>query len=272
MATGASSEREPVYRTLELIAIGLTRAQGLDVRLSGIENIPRTGGAVLVVNHTGYMDFLPAALGVYRAGRRARFMIKSEVMDVAIMRFLVNHTKTVPVDRSKGAEAFDAAVRTLRDGEIVGVYPEATISRSFELKEFKTGAVRMAVDASVPMIPTIVWGAHRQWTKAGTRNMGRSKLPVAVRYGPPITVPPDADVEAATAQLRAAMQQELRNVQGGYGPHPAGEFWVPARLGGSAPTPEDAAVIEAEEAHRKAQARARKAAERDAKRKRRPGR
>ena len=45
------------------------------------------------------------------------------------------------------------AVQRLRQGELVGVYPEATISRSFELKEFKTGAARMALEARVPIVP-----------------------------------------------------------------------------------------------------------------------
>ncbi|MCH5642846.1 1-acyl-sn-glycerol-3-phosphate acyltransferase [Gordonia sp. ABSL49_1] len=261
MSQSRPQSREPVFRTLELIANGLVRAQGLDLRFTGIQNIPETGGAVLAVNHTGYVDFLPAAIGLYRAGRRARFMIKSEVMDVAIMRFLVNHTKTVPVDRSEGAEAYRAAVDSLRSGEIVVVYPEATISRSFELKGFKTGAARMAAEARVPIVPAIVWGAHRQWTKGGKRNMGRSKLPVAVRYGLPIAVDSAADPSAETARLREVMKTMLLEVQDGYGTHPAGEFWVPERLGGSAPTIEEAATIEAEEAERKAEARARKAAE-----------
>ncbi|NDZ97315.1 1-acyl-sn-glycerol-3-phosphate acyltransferase [Streptomyces sp. SID6673] len=252
---------EPVYRTLEIIAHGLVRAQGLDLRFSGLENIPRTGGAVLTVNHTAYTDFLPAALGMYRAGRRTRYMIKSEVMDIAIMRFLVNHTKTVPVDRSVGAEAYRAAVSRLREGEIVAVYPEATISRSFELKEFKTGAVRMAVEARVPIVPSIVWGAHRQWTKTktGSRQMGRSHLPVSVRFGEPVTVRPDEGPDEATARLKETMNTLLHEVQDTYGPHPADAFWVPSRLGGSAPTPEEAHVIEDAEAAEKAAARAEKA-------------
>ncbi|GAC70968.1 lysophospholipid acyltransferase family protein [Gordonia soli] len=249
---------EPVYRSLEIIAHSLVRAQGLKLTFSGVENIPKTGGVVLAVNHTSYVDFLPAALGVYRAGRRTRYMIKSEVMDIAIMRFLVNHTKTVPVDRSKGGEAYQQAVERLREGLVVAVYPESTISRSFELKEFKTGAARMAKESGAPIVPSIVWGAHRQWTKteAGTRNIGRSKLPVSVRYGPPISVAPDADPDETTVRLRTAMTELLHQVQDEYGDHPAGEFWVPARLGGSAPTPEAAAVIEDEEAARKAEARA----------------
>ena len=60
----------------------------------------------------------------------------------------------------------------LREGELVGVYPEATISRSFELKDFKTGAARMAIEAQVPIIPLIVWGAQRVWTKDHPRNAG----------------------------------------------------------------------------------------------------
>lgn len=252
---------EPVYRTLEVIANGLVRAQGLDLRFSGLQNIPRAGGAVLAVNHTSYVDFLPLALGLYRVGRRTRFMIKSEVMDVAIMRFLVNHTKTVPVDRSVGADAYRAAVDELSDGEMVAVYPESTISRSFELKEFKTGAVRMAGEAGVPIVPAIVWGAQRQWTKTetGTRQMGRSRLPVAVSYGEPVRVDAGEDSHAATARLREEMTTLLHKVQDAYGPHPQGEFWVPARLGGSAPTPEQARVIEDAEAAAKANARAQKA-------------
>lgn len=77
MSAGTHGHREPVYRTLELIANGLVRAQDLDLHFAGIENIPDSGGAVLCVNHTGYVDFLPLALGVQRAGRRTRFMIKS---------------------------------------------------------------------------------------------------------------------------------------------------------------------------------------------------
>lgn len=251
---------EPVFRTLELIATGLVRAQDLRLRFDGLDNIPASGGAVLAINHTSYVDFLPAAYGVYQAGRRTRYLIKSEVMDVAIMRFLVNHTKTVPVDRSAGHEAYARAVEELRDGEIVAVYPESTISRSFELKDFKTGAVRMAADAGCPIIPAIVWGAQRQWTKTdvGARAMGRKHIPVTVRYAEPLMVSAADDPETATKHLREVMTTELHAVQDGYGAHPAGAFWVPARLGGGAPTPEAAAAIEDSEAARKAAERARK--------------
>ncbi|GAC58039.1 putative acyltransferase [Gordonia hirsuta DSM 44140 = NBRC 16056] len=251
---------EPVFRTLEITAGALVRAQGMRRRYDGLDNIPSSGGFVLALNHNGYTDFLPPALGLYRRGRRARFMIKSEVMDVAIMRFIVKHTRAVTVDRSAGAEAFRVAVRALRDGEAVVVYPETTISRSFELKQFKTGAVRMAVEADVPVVPAAQWGAQRQWSKGTRRRMGFARIPVHVRFGEPIRFESDVDVHDAIERLYAAIEQLLRQVQDDYPEAPAGADWLPARLGGGAPTPEEALVVEEEEAVEKARRRAQRSA------------
>ena len=251
---------EPVFRTLEITAGALVRLQGTTRRYFGLENVPRTGGFVLALNHNGYLDFLVPGLGLYRAGRRGRFMIKSEVMDIGIMRFLVNHTGSVPVDRSAGADAFRAAVDALRAGRVVVVYPETTISRSFELKAFKTGAVRMAAEAGVPVVPAVHWGAQRQLSKGTRRRMGFSRTPVDVKFGEPIHYPDDVDVEQATLALHDMMAQLLRDVQDEYPDAPAGADWLPARLGGGAPTPEEALVIENAEAQEKARRRAEKAA------------
>ncbi len=249
---------EPVFRALEITAGTLVRLQGMRRSYTGLEHIPRTGGFVLTVNHTAYTDFLAPALGLYRVGRRARFMVKSEMMDVAFTRFLVHQTRAVPVDRSAGAEAFAAAVDSLRAGHAVVVYPEGTISRSFELKEFKTGAVRMAAEAGVPVVPSVQWAAQRQWSKGTRRRIGYARIPVHVAYGAPLHIPPDADAVAATAQLRAVTDELLREVQAGYPDAPAGADWLPARLGGAAPTPDEALVIEQAEAQEKARRRAAK--------------
>ena len=72
-------------------------------------------------------------------------------------------------------------------GELVGVYPEATISRSFELKEFKTGAARMAIEAQVPIIPLIVWGAHRHVDQGPSEaSWAATKIPITVAVGEPV--------------------------------------------------------------------------------------
>ena len=248
---------EPVFRSLEIAAKVAMRATGTRVTYHGLENIPASGGAVIAINHTSYIDFLPAALAAHYRKRRMRFMIKAEMEDVKIVGWLIKHTGTIPVDRTAGAGAYAAAVQALRKGELVGVYPEATISRSFELKEFKTGAVRMALEARVPIIPLIVWGAQRAWTKDHPKSLGRKKLPMTVAVGEPIQATGTA--EQLDAALRESMTALLRKTQLDY-PHPEGAYWVPRRLGGSAPTMAEAKLLdEAELAER-----ARKRAEREA--------
>ncbi|KAA0085454.1 1-acyl-sn-glycerol-3-phosphate acyltransferase [Mycolicibacterium sp. P9-64] len=232
---------EPVFRSLEIAGRTVVRVTGTRITYRGLHNIPSAGGAVVAINHTSYVDFLPAALAATQQKRRLRYMIKAEMQDVRPVGFLIRHTKTIPVDRRAGADAYVAAVGRLREGELVGVYPEATISRSFELKEFKTGAARMAIDAHVPIIPLVVWGAQRIWTKDHPKRIGRNKIPITVAVDPPLV--PSGSVDAVMAELRDEMTTLLHRVQQDY-PHPDGEYWVPRRLGGSAPTPEEATVLD----------------------------
>ncbi|WP_374023864.1 lysophospholipid acyltransferase family protein [Mycobacterium sp. HNNTM2301] len=243
---------EPVFRTLEILARLVVVATDTQISYGGEQHIPDTGGAVIAINHTSYVDFLPAALAVHRRGRRLRFMIKAEMQQVKIVNFLIKHTRTIPVDRGAGAGAYAVAVQRLREGELVGVYPEATISRSFELKEFKTGAARMAIEADVPIVPVIVWGAHRIWTKDHPRNVGRAKVPIRVQAGAP--VPAADDIARTNAALRESMTALLHHVQQDY-PHEPGAYWTPRRLGGGAPTMAEAARMEADEAAARAAGR-----------------
>jgi 1-acyl-sn-glycerol-3-phosphate acyltransferase len=246
---------EPVFRTLEIAAKAVVAATGSKLAYRGEENIPACGGAVIAINHTSYVDWLPAALVVHRGHRRLRFMVKAEMQRVKVVNFLMRHTGTIPVDRRAGAHAYAVAVQRLREGELVGVYPEATISRSFELKEFKTGAARMAGEAQVPIIPIIVWGAQRISTKDHPTKLWRNKVPITVMVGEPLRA--TATIEQTDAALRESMTELLQRAQLTY-PHPGGAYWVPNRMGGSAPTlPEAKMLDEAELAER-----ARKRAER----------
>lgn len=182
-------------------------------------------------------------------------MLKAEMQEVPVMNFLIKHAKAIPVDRSAGHGAYEAAVESLRGGEIVGVYPEATISRSFEIKEFKSGAARMADEAGVPIVPLIVWGAQRIWTKDHPKDLGHSKIPVNVVVGAPLRS--SADFERTTAELHDAMEQLLTQAQQDYPAEP-GAYWLPRRLGGSAPTPEEAAVLDRAELAERARKKAHK--------------
>src|SRR5262249_23878208 len=159
-------------------------------------------------------------------GRRMYFMIKAEMADVKAVNYVIKHARLIPVDRRRGHHAFDVAVRRLRAGELIGMHPEATISRSFELREFKTGAARMALEAQAPIIPVIVWGAHRIWPKDHPKKVFRNKVPITVAVGGPL--PPLGTPERLNVALRNAMNALLYRVQEEY-PHPDGENWVPRR-------------------------------------------
>ena len=253
------ARREPVYQVVFLLAKSIVGAQGLRVDYRGLENIPRTGGGLIAVNHTSYVDFLEAGLAVKRSGRWPRYMVKAELRKVKIMAFIMKHCGAIGVDREHGAESYHEAEAALERGELVLLYPEATISRSFELKEFKSGAARMSIEAGVPIVPVVVWGTQRIWSKGTQRRIGRHRFPVVVEVGPPLQ-PDGDDPVALTARLRTAMGEALDRAQHGF-PAPAGEDWVPARLGGGAPPPDEALRLEQEEfalrkAKREAQRRA----------------
>ena len=232
---------EPTYRTIIAIGRPTFLALGYKFTFRGRGNVPRTGGAVMAVNHTAYVDFLMAGVAARKQHRFVRFMAKKSIFENSKSGPIMRGCKHIPVDRHAGAESYRLAVQALRDGEIVGVYPEATMSRSFEIKELKKGAARMAQEAGVPILPTIVWGAHRIWTKDAPKNLGRSGIPIHVTIGEPIHVGPDDDITDKTEELRTVMKRLLDETIAAYPPLEGDDLrFLPARLGGTAPTYEEA--------------------------------
>ncbi len=234
----------PFYRFGEIVVPPLIAANGNKMVFQGLEHLPQRGGALIAVNHTSYLDWLPPLYAAYKRGRRLRFMIKAEVQDSPAGKWIIRHARLIPVDRESGADAYAVAVQRLREGELVGVHPEATISRSFELRPFKTGAVRMALEAPVPIVPMVVWGAHRIWPKDHPKQVIRNNVPIVVAAGQALQ--PVGHVDQLNEHLRRAMERLLYRVQEEY-PHPEGAYWVPRRLGGSAPSPDDSKQLRAAE-------------------------
>src|SRR5689334_6259932 len=247
---------EPVYSAVIGVARGIFAAQGLRIGVTGAEHVPRSGGAVMVVNHTGYMDFTYAGFAARPVGRFVRFMAKESVFTHKVSGPLMRGMKHIPVDRAAGAASYGQAVRYLRAGEIVGVFPEATISRSFELKGFKNGAARMAQEAGVPLLPVVIWGSQRVWTKGHPKRLGRSNVPISINVGEPIPVAPDADPEAVTRQYKAVMADLLDVARAAYEPLTGPDLkYLPASLGGTAPTLAEATRLdEADTAERQRRA------------------
>ena len=228
------------WRVIAALVIAFVRLLRWRIDVQGLEYVPRRGGAVLAFNHHSYLDFVMVGWPVVRTlRRRPRFLAKREIWSSRKVGWLVRWAGAIPVDRSSAAarsQAFDAAARALSEGDLVVVAPEQTISRSLELLPLRTGAVRMAQQGGVPVVPVAGWGTHRALTKGAPKRLPR-KLPVTVRFGSPLEVAPDADPVAATAELATRLEGLLHQVQDSYPDGtPPGARWVPARLGGAAPT------------------------------------
>lgn len=230
------------------------RALGMQFRMTGTDHVPAEGGAVLASNHVSYLDFIFAGLAPWHGRRRfVRFMAKDSVFHHPVSGPLMRGMRHIPVDRDAGSASYRAALAALKAGEIVGIFPEATISRSFTVKEIKNGAVRLAASAKVPLLPVAVWGGQRMFTKDHPRRLERGNT-ISIAVGEPMHPRPGKELEAATVELRARLQALLDEVQADHPDtaHPGHDaWWLPVHLGGTAPTPERAAAMDAADKERR---------------------
>ncbi|AXO36296.1 1-acyl-sn-glycerol-3-phosphate acyltransferase [Micromonospora sp. B006] len=235
-----------------MITAAKTMFRLLDLRLdvSGSDHVPRSGGAVLASNHVSYLDFIFCGYGAHPAKRLVRFMAKDSVFRHSVSGPLMRGMKHIPVNRSAGAGSYASAVGALRRGEVVGVFPEATISRSFTVKDLKNGAARMSQEAGVPLLPVALWGTQRLWTKGRPRTLTRRHTPITIIVGEPMDPAAYPDATVMTADLRTRLSALVDRAQREYPDQPSGPddtWWQPAHLGGSAPTPEEAVELDRSE-------------------------
>jgi 1-acyl-sn-glycerol-3-phosphate acyltransferase len=254
--------RDVTYPPIIVTAKAAFKVLGQRIEMTGTDNVPREGGVLLAYNHIGYVDFVYGGLAANPSGRLVRFMAKRELFDHRYVGPLMRSLHHIEVDRGEGVASFHTAVDYLKKGEAVGIFPEATISRAMELKEFKTGAVRIAAAAGVPVVPVIMWGTQRMMTKDHPRDFSRGKT-IAISVGEAMH-PTGDDPMAETAALRERMSQMLVEAVRAYpaAEQPPGSWWVPASMGGSAPTLEEAVRLDAEEKRERARKRAEKRAKR----------
>ena len=250
--------RDITYPPIVATCKALFKVLDLRFDIQGADNIPASGGALLAFNHVSYIDFILGGLAAQPRKRLVRFMAKREVFDHPVGGPVMRSMHHIAVDRAEGAGSMREAISHLEQGELVGIFPEATISRSFQIKEIKSGAARIADDAGVPLIPVVLWGTQRLMTKDHPRDFSRGKT-IVIRVGAPIT--PSGNATEDTQELHRQLSALLDEAIDAYpdSEQPPGSWWLPAAYGGSAPTPEEAARLDAEE---KAARAARKAAKR----------
>lgn len=255
MARGSGGHRrtDRTYRVVNRLGAVVLRLWGVRLRGRGLENLPTTGPVVLASNHTGFLDFVLVGWAARERGRLVRFMSKASVFELPLVGRAMRAMGHVPVERWTGASAYRRARRLVADGEAVGVFPEATISRSFRVKALKPGAAGLALHgarvtgAPVPLVPCVVWGGHRLLTVDGRRTLRRGVV-VDVVVGEPLLPVEGETVAALTARLLAALEALLDDAVAHYPQEPSSDadrWWVHADRGGTAPDVATGAALDA---------------------------
>jgi 1-acyl-sn-glycerol-3-phosphate acyltransferase len=194
-------------------------------RFERLDRIPAAGPALIACNHASYLDPLVNAYAVVRARRRPRFLAKEDLFRAPGIRWAMQGTGQILVARGTGDQSpLRNAEKALRAGEVVLIYPEGTVTKRADglPMEGKTGAVRLALAAGVPIIPMVSWGSSPVWQKSGPGSL-RPGRPVWVRVGAPMDLAAsgvDVDdhdgVRRLTETLMATLTHEVETLRRSY--------------------------------------------------------
>ena len=204
---------------------------------TGMENIPATGGVIIVPNHESHFDPLVVAHYIYGAYRWPRFLGKASLWKVPVLGFLLRKVQQIPVERGsvEAVKSLDALVEALDKDGVVVIYPEGTTTRHPDLWPMrgKTGAARLALLTGAPVIPVASWGAHTIYDPRTSKLKIRPRTPVAVTSGPPIDLsrwqeapPTRAVLEQMTDAIMLEVQELVGHLRGEQ--PPAGLYDRPA--------------------------------------------
>jgi 1-acyl-sn-glycerol-3-phosphate acyltransferase len=237
------------YRAVIAGCRSLFRVLGLRIEVRGVERLPRRGAVVLAANHHSFVDFMLVGLVGRMRGRFVRFLAKQVVFELPVVGVVMRAMGHIPVDRAHGAVAARRTLRSLRDGEVVGIYPEATIGRAFTVRDreyWRRGAAYLALATGAPLVPVAHFGAHRVATVGGRFSVRRGTA-VTVLVGEPLVPHAGETAEELTTRLReriADMVEELTAAYPQPPDAPAAAWWWPAHHGGDAPVGETVGALE----------------------------
>jgi len=170
----------PIIRRILFPIIGLWIK-----KIEGTENIPRKGAFIIAANHSSYLDhYFLIYVVVPLLDKKLHFLAKKEHFNSLVERAWHTHGGAIPLDREKGGkEALGLAVKALREGKIIGIYPEGTRSLTGKLQKAKTGAARLAIKSGVPILPVGLTGTFRILPKG--KHIPKMKR-AAIKIGRPI--------------------------------------------------------------------------------------
>ncbi len=188
-------------------------------RLSGKENIPKTGGIILAPNHMSYADW--PAIALFSDGYAKRypvFMIKSAIFEVKVIGPLMYKFGQLPVYRGRGDAGLvlKQAEQALRAGACVIVYPEGTATRDPDLWPMtgKTGAARLALTTGAPVIPIAQWGAQEVLPYGSKKPKLWPRTTVRMTAGPPVDLSAYQGKRLGASTLQAATADIMADITG----------------------------------------------------------
>lgn len=156
-------------------------------RFEGMEHIPREGPILIAANHISYYDPIAHGYMLIKAKRKPRWLAKIELFNNKFIGPILRGMKHIPVRRGSGDHGpIEFGLKALREGEMILVYPESTVTKNpdFSPMKGKTGIARLAILSGVPVIPLAVWGSAPVWQR-GSRNFKFGR-PIWVKAGPPL--------------------------------------------------------------------------------------
>jgi 1-acyl-sn-glycerol-3-phosphate acyltransferase len=197
---------------------------GLQWTIEGVENIAREGPVLLASNHISYLDQFTLAYVADRRGRRVRFLAKAELFEKQPLGMMLRAAHQIPVQRGhvNAAQALDAAVLALREGECVTVFPEGTISPDLEPMPGKSGTVRLAHQSGIPVTPVGLWGTHRMMYK-GRKPSWQWGIAQTAVVGAPVEIPADEHVKQGTHRVMDAIAECVARAREIYPQRPASD-------------------------------------------------
>jgi 1-acyl-sn-glycerol-3-phosphate acyltransferase len=227
----------------------LLRLLGLRVEVRGAERLPRRGPVVLAANHHSFVDFMLVGLVGRLRGRFVRFLAKQVVFELPVVGSVMRAMGHIPVDRAHGQVAARRTLRALGDGQVVGIYPEATIGRAFTVRDrpyWRRGAAYLALATGAPVVPVAHFGAHRVATVGGRFSLRRGAA-VTVLVGEPLVPLAGETADELTTRLRARIADMVEELTATYPQPPRAPratWWWPAHRGGGAPEGQTVGALE----------------------------
>jgi len=185
------------------------------MRVSGLENLPATGAAVVVANHLVMFDVFPVQLAL---PRMVFYMGKAELFQVGIIHAIFRQMGAFPIYRGeRDTWALDHARKVLEADQIVAMFPEGTRSKGNGLTLARPGAAKLAIDMECPLVVVSVDGIQHLFKKFPRRTL------VQVVIAPPITPKRDDSPLSLTDTLMFTMAKNLpQELRGVYAEMPKG--------------------------------------------------